>query len=425
MAPRRISAGVSVGMILAAVTSRHPDCGSIGEERLQRSPETGGGGSHAGVVHVITGLEIGGAEMLLLELCREDTRRGRQYWVASLISDGPMRERFARIGVDVLGLGVDGGKSSALGLVRLVRLLRRTRPRLVQGWLYHGNLAATAAVWLSGVFPRPRLAWSIHGALPDFSCYPPRLRRAVGLGAKLSPFADGILYNGQAALEAHRQLGFRSRLTQLFSNGIDFTRFAFAPELRLATRRELGLPEDAVVVIAVARDDPMKNWPGMLAASVATADPEIWLVAVGAGTERLPPGPRRLLLGRRDDMPALYSAADIFMLASHFGEGSSVALSEAMACGLPVVVTEVGDNGAVAGEAGLVVPPRDADALAGALSRLAGDPALRARAGMAAQARAAARFGADRLHAGFSSFYDALLREGGPVTTSGRAYRGI
>jgi len=110
-------------------------------------------------------------------------------------------------------------------------------------------------------------------------------------------------------------------------------------------------------------------------------------------------------------MPALYSAADIFMLASHFGEGTSVALSEAMACGLPVIVTEVGDNGAVALDAGLVVPARDADALVQALSRLAGDAALRARAGKAAQARAAARFGVDWLHAGFSSFHDALLEQ--------------
>ena len=159
----------------------------------------------------------------------------------------------------------------------------------------------------------------------------------------------------------------------------------------------MGLPDDAVVVIAVGRNDPMKNWPGMLAAADAAADRNVWLVAVGDGTERLPPAPRRRLLGRRDDMPALYAAADIFMLASHFGEGTSVALSEAMASGLPVVVTEVGDNGAVVGDAGLVVPPRDAAALAQALSTLAGDPACaphrqgRAAAAVTLRHRPAAR----------------------------------
>ena len=367
--------------------------------------------TNGGVVHVITGLEIGGAEMLLFELCREEMRSGREFAVASLISDGPMRERFARIGVDVLGLGMRRGEFFAPGLVRLVRLIRRVRPRIVQGWLYHGNLGAAAATWLSAVFPRPRLAWSILGALPDFTCYPPRLHRAVGVAAKLSPFVDGILYNSRVALDAHREYGFRSRLSQLVSNGIDLTKFRFDPALRAATRLTLGLPDDAVVVIAVGRNDPMKNWPGMLAATEAAADQRIWLVAVGEGTEGLPPGPRRRLLGRRDDMPALYSAADIFMLASHFGEGTSVALSEAMACGLPVIVTEIGDNGAVARDAGLVVPARDADALAHALSKLAGDPALRAGAGKAAQARAVARFGVEWLHASFCSFHDALSKQ--------------
>jgi glycosyltransferase involved in cell wall biosynthesis len=362
----------------------------------------------SGVVHVITGLEVGGAEMLLFEFCREERRRGRTASVASLISAGPMRERFAQIGVEVVGLGMRRGQFFAPGLVKLVRLIRRRRPKIVQGWLYHGNLGATAATWLSGVFPQPKLAWSIHGALPDFACYPARLRRAVGLSARLSPFVDGILYNGTIALEMHERFGFRSRLTQLFSNGIDFARFGLEPAMRAATRQALGLPEDAVAVIAVGRDDPMKNWPGMLAAAESAAAEKVWLVAVGEGTARLPPGPQRILLGRRDDMPALYAAADIFMLASDFGEGTSVALSEAMACGLPVIVTEVGDNGAIAAGAGIVVPPRDAGALARALADLAADSALRARAGSAARTRAVARFGIDRLHDSFCSFYEAL-----------------
>jgi glycosyltransferase involved in cell wall biosynthesis len=374
-----------------------------------------------GVVHVITGLEIGGAEMLLLELCREETRRGRRYSVASLISDGPMRARFAQSGIDVLGLGMKRGEFFAPGLVKLARLIRRVRPRIVQGWLYHGNLGAAAATWLSGVVPRPRLAWGILGALPDFSCYPPRVHRAVGVATKLSPFVDGILYNSRVALDAHREYGFRARLTRLVSNGIDLAKFRFDPALRAATRLALGLPADAIVVIAVGRNDPMKNWPGMLAATEAAGDRNIWLVAIGEGSERLPPGPRRRLLGSRDDMPALYSAADIFMLASHFGEGTSVALGEAMACGLPVIVTEVGDNGAIARDAGFVVPPRDAAALAEALVILADDAALRARAGKAAQERATARFGVDWLHAGFCSFYDALLGE--PFICGGREGR--
>jgi glycosyltransferase involved in cell wall biosynthesis len=360
------------------------------------------------VVHVITGLELGGAEALLLELCREDRRRGRATVVASLLSEGPMRRRFAEIGVEVVGLGMRRGVAAATGPIRLARLIRRRRPRIVQGWLYHANLAALAASWLAALWPRPKLAWSILGAVPDFARYPPRLRRAVGLGARLSPLVDGILYNSRVALDEHARFGFRARLSRFFPNGVDLARFHSQPGLREAMRQDLGLPDDAVAVIAVGRSDPMKNWPGMLAAAEA-AGHNVWLIAVGDGTERLPAGSRRLLLGRRDDMPALYAASDIFMLASDFGEGTSVAQIEAMACGLPVVVTDVGDNGLVAEGAGLVVPPRDAAALARALAELVADPAWRARAGQAAAACASARFGADRLYAGVAEFYDALL----------------
>jgi glycosyltransferase involved in cell wall biosynthesis len=226
---------------------------------------------------------------------------------------------------------------------------------------------------------------------------------------RLSPLVDGIVFNSEVALAAHRRYGFRSRLMQLVSNGIDLTAFAPRADLRAAVRQKLELPEDAVVVIAVGRLDPMKNWPGMLAATESLASQNVWFIAVGEGTEQLPPGPQRRLLGCRDDMPALYAAADIFLLASHFGEGTSVALAEAMACGLPVIVTDVGDNGAVAQDAGLVVKARDGDSLRQALSRLVRDPALRARAGETAHARAAG-FGVDRLYAGFCDFYDALAR---------------
>ena len=363
-----------------------------------------------GVVHVITGLEIGGAEMLLLELCREETRRGRRFSVASLISDGPMRARFAQSGIDVLGLGMKRGEFFAPGLVNLVRLIRRVRPRIVQGWLYHGNLGAAAATWLSGVVPRPRLAWGILGALPDFVA---TRRGAPGRQRRHKALPVCRRHSLQQPRRPRRAP--RIRLPRpADATGFERDRFdeiSLRPRSRAATRLALGLPADAIVVIAVGRNDPMKNWPGMLAATEAAGDRNIWLVAIGEGSERLPPGPRRRLLGRRDDMPALYSAADIFMLASHFGEGTSVALGEAMACGLPVIVTEVGDNGAIARDAGFVVPPRDAAALAEALVILADDPALRARAGKAAQERATARFGVDWLHAGFCSFYDALLGE--------------
>ncbi len=220
-----------------------------------------------GVVHVITGLEVGGTEMLLLELCREESRGGGGFSVASLMSDGPMRERFAQIGVDVLGLGMRRGEFFARGLLRLVRLIRRVRPRVVQGWLYHGNLGAAAATWLSGVFPRPRLAWSIRGDLPDFACYPPRLRRVVGLRREALALCrrHSLQQPGCPRRASEIRLPPAARAGDSERDRFDAIQLSM-PGLRAATRLALGLPDDAIVVIAVGRNDPMKNWPGMLAA---------------------------------------------------------------------------------------------------------------------------------------------------------------
>ena len=134
------------------------------------------------------------------------------------------------------------GEAVATGPIRLARLIRRRRPRIVQGWLYHANLAALAANWLAALWPRPKLAWSILGAIPDFARYPPRLRRAVGLGARLSPLVDGILYNSRVALDEHARLGFRARLSRFFPNGVDSPDSIRSPACARRCERSSGCP---------------------------------------------------------------------------------------------------------------------------------------------------------------------------------------
>ena len=188
------------------------------------------------VVHVITGLEVGGAEMLLFELCRERCRRGRMPAVASLISEGPMLQRFGEIGVEVVGLDMRRGEFLVPGLIRLTRLIRRRRPKIVQGWLYQGNLGAMAATWLSGVFPRPKLALehSRRGAgfrlLSSAAASSRQAQRTVVAIRR----RDTLQWRRRP--RGTRRIGFRSRLTQLFSNGIDLAKFRCEPGLA-ATRR--------------------------------------------------------------------------------------------------------------------------------------------------------------------------------------------
>jgi glycosyltransferase involved in cell wall biosynthesis len=147
------------------------------------------------------------------------------------------------------------------------------------------------------------------------------------------------------------------------------------------------------VVAVVARVDPMKDWPAVCA---AVRDlPGVVTMAVGRGTESLPPQRGLLRLGWRDDVVSMLSAADIFLLGSAFGEGASLAVGEAMLCGLPCIVTDVGGNATMVGDCGIVVGAGDVAAMRRAITELAEDPERRRMLGRMARTRAAEASGDD------------------------------
>ena len=128
-------------------------------------------------------------------------------------------------------------------------------------------------------------------------------------------------------------------------------------------------------------------------ARCSAAAARVRAIAAGEGTERLADTPGLLRLGPRRDIPAIFAASDIVMSSSAFGEGFSNALAEGMACGLPVAATNVGDAARIVGDAGILVPPHDPQALASAIATLARmPPAERTALGHVARRRVVERF---------------------------------
>jgi glycosyltransferase involved in cell wall biosynthesis len=215
----------------------------------------------------------------------------------------------------------------------------------------------------------------------------------------------------------------------LIPNGISFTPQGDRSE----TRRRLGLDPDVPVLVQTAVLRPQKAIEVMLEAMaiVRTSHPRAQLLVVGPGdpTElrgtaaRLGVGDAVSFLGGRSDVPAVLAAADLGVLSSHF-EGSPLAVLEYMGAGLPVVATNVGGlpQMVVDGETGVLTPPRQPSALAAAVSRLLGDPALAARMGRAGRARQQAEFSLDAMTARVTELYDRLLA-GRRRLASGRAAR--
>jgi glycosyltransferase involved in cell wall biosynthesis len=203
-------------------------------------------------------------------------------------------------------------------------------------------------------------------------------------------------------------------------NGVDVEQFRPDAAARQRLRVELNLPADAIVVAMVARVDPMKDHDTFLAASgrAAMARADAYFMLIGKDTPALSRKAaehgltgRMKLLGLRTDVNRLLPGADLACLSSAFGEGFPTVLAEAMACGVPCVTTDVGDARAIVGETGLVVPPRNPVALAGAIRDLI-DRASAGRAilGQAARARVEKNYALPGIVERYQSLYEDLSR---------------
>jgi len=336
------------------------------------------------VMCVTPTLEGGGAERLLTNIALQPSVSGR-ISVVTLMAGGVFRRPLEEGGVAVMDLGMTGNRDLPRGVFRLAALIRARRPAAVIGWMYHGNLLAFLAVLLAG--RHTPLFWGIF--CTDVRSSESLLVRVVRwLNTLLSPFVDGVIYNADEARDFHHRIGFRERRSIVIANCIEPRLFRQDPRKGEELRAELGIDGNDIIVAVVARVDPQKDWDTV---REAVRDlPGVVTLAIGTGTDRLPPQPGFIGLGWRDDVVAILSAADIFLMGSAFGEGTSLALSEAMLCGLPCVVTDVGGNPALIGDGGIVVPARNAAELREALLQLAGDGSGRAALGRVARTRAAA-----------------------------------
>ena len=359
------------------------------------------------ILYVTAGLRGGGAEAMLARLATARPGVADEITIVSLL---PAEAHMARLGagaVTVVELRFDKVGGIAMGLFKLARLIAEIRPDIVQGWMYHGDLAALVALVLSGRRRQTRLIWSIRCSAMDWRGYGPRLALVVKACALLSRWPDVVTANSVAGLKSHLALGYRPQRLELVPNGVDVDEFRPDAAARRAVRTELGIPDDATVLAHVARVDAMKDHGSFLAAMTALRD--LSALLVGAGTENLSATRNVLRLGHRRDVARLFAAADFVVSSSRFGEGFSNVLAEGMACGLPAVATDVGDAKLIVGDTGLVVPPERPDALAAAIRTLAGQSgAARAERGSKARARIVENFTIRRAIGRYVDLYGSL-----------------
>lgn len=326
------------------------------------------------ILHIITALHAEGAQMMLYKLLSRMERRRFDAAVISLSDRGALANKFARINIPVHSINMKAGRPTPAGLIRLVRKVRQIKPDLIQGWMYHGNLAAQLSAALAPA--RVPVLWNVRGS--HYKLKEEKLETAaiIWLNAKLSGLATRIINNSVVSASGHEQnLGYRADKRVIIPNGFDTSLFVPSAEARTSVRAELGVAKDALLIGLFARFHPIKDHACFLqaASQLMKTHTNIHFVLAGKGIDSSNESLRNLvsrsgistyvhLLGERSDMPRLSAAMDILTLTS-LSEGFPNVIGEAMSCAVPCVVTDAGDSRWIVGSTGRIIPPSDVSAL--------------------------------------------------------------
>lgn len=364
------------------------------------------------ITHIITGLGAGGAERALHAILTNGLEGPFRNRVISLMGLGHYGPLLKGAGIPVTCLNMRPGRPSPLALVRLLAACSEAPADIIQGWMTHGNLAATL---VRATTQRPAaLAWNIRWSLEGLAEAKLTTRMLTRLGLWLSDGPQAILYNSARSRQQHAAFGYQDTRAHYMPNGFDTKQWAADPVIRRAVRAEFGLQDTSRVIGFVGRGHAEKDPANLFAAfeQVAAAHPDVTLVAVGRDLDRFATASGRIILpGQRDDIPRLMQAFDVFCLSSRV-EGFPNVIGEAMASGLPCVTTDVGDAANIVADTGWVAAPRDSNALAAALNEALSLPseALRQR-GRAARARIEQEFSIQAIVSRYAALYENLKRE--------------
>lgn len=333
------------------------------------------------VTFLIRDLNYAGAQRQVVTLAKALDRECFDISVLHHYSNGSLEKDLKDADIVTICLEKQGRWDTIAFFWRLVKNLKLIKPDLLHGYLGDANLLT---IFLKPFFPSTKMIWGLRNSNDENPNQYGWVGRLLGeLNRPLAPLADLIIVNSHAGRAYHLTEGYPADKMVVIPNGIDTEGFQPDREAGARLRTEWGIPEDALLIGLVGRLHPMKDHPNFLkaAALLCQEKKNIMFVCVGKGPEdytmelqqltaQLNLSEKVIWAGTHADMPAVYNALDIYVSASAYGEGFSNALGEAMACGLPCIVTDVGDSAWIVGNTGIIVPPKNPEALANAMKQL-------------------------------------------------------
>lgn len=374
------------------------------------------------IVHVITGLDVGGAELMLKRLVESYSGNANfRHVIISLTGIGKVGQQLQAIGIEVSALGMRSTLDIPRVIWRLVRLIHSSRPDVVQTWMYHADLMGGVAARLAGSCS---VVWNIRStAIPQSALS--ITFWLVRLCAIFSYFIpDRIICCANSAKIAHIKLRYAVHKMAVIANGYDFSTFDLDLNSRIRARVELGVDDGDIVIGVVGRFDPLKDFHNFVTAAsyIAAKRGNVKFLMVGRGNEwsnailrgwieKAGLGKSFHLVGQQTDVPYFLSGMDIFCLSS-VNEAFPNVVIEAMAIGLPCVVTQAGDAADILGDDGFVVAVKNSVSLADALLRMCHlDPVDRKMLGERCAKKVRGKYGIEKIRRKYEEVYDEVSRK--------------
>lgn len=364
---------------------------------------------------------LGGTERQILELAKCLDRRKHNVFLIALRDSGELRTSFLSLpDLHIVVLDV----TTPLGtLFKLVHVVQEAQIHVLQSFLVATNVYS---LFLKLLKPRLKVLISIRDSTPDFCFGYSSLGWKLKMWALevctrcLSPVADLRVANSESGKAAYQdRFGIRSIV---IPNGIDTEKFKLDEAARRRLRDLVGVSAQATLIGILANCTPHKDYPTFIRAAKQIVEKRQDLHFVSFGDNQLPAGklaaelvnefglsPFFHFLGIREDVHKLLPGLDA-LCSSSITEGFPNAIAEAMACGVPCVVTDVGDSRNIVGDAGIVVPPQNPEALAsGLMSQLDLDPFQREKLAAASRQRIVQNFGIASMTARHEQLYELIL----------------
>jgi len=328
-------------------------------------------------------LNIGGAERQLVVLAKGLAECGHRVSVFTIFPGGKNADELSQYpDVKLQSLWPNRSSSQIVRIVQLIISPMILRKLVKDSDAIYSMLEITNFIaWLATRFrKKPSLIWGIRSSNMEGHW---KMALFDKLCALVSPTISLVVANSYAGLECLLSRGYNPQKHLVIPNGIDTDRFQFDGGLRKKIRQEIGISSDQLLIGIVGRLNLMKDHQTFLSAAalVAKEIADVRFVCVGGGrddyvkklqeqSKTLGLDDRVFWLGEREDMRTIYSSLDM-LVSSSYGEGFPNVIGEAMACGVPCVVTDVGDSAMIVGCSECVVPPRDPRKLADAIIAVA------------------------------------------------------